>query len=152
MASLLSIQPGKDIKPYIKYIVLALFVIAIWWYVSGKIKKAKIAKGKRGTFDPNDIDPDFNFQALANRVHDVFVKPNFGSGGEMKKVLEQIIGLNDSEFVLLYNTYNETLTPESLYFGLYKINTMREAINYPTLLFSPEKDAVNARFDRLNLY
>jgi hypothetical protein len=150
--ALLSLQAGKDIKPYLKYIVAAVFLIGVYWYVSKKVKAAKIAKGKRGVFDPNDIDPSFNFQALANRVHDVFIKPNFGSGAEMGKVAEQIIGLNDSEFVFLYNTYNDTLTPETLYLGLHKINTMREAINYPTWLFSPQKDAINARFDRLNLY
>jgi hypothetical protein len=149
--ALLSLQAGKDIKPYIKYIVAAVFVIGLYWYVSKKIKAAKIAKGKRGVYDPEDIDPDFNFQALANRVNNVFVQPNFGSGSEMVKVADQIIGLNDSEFVFLYNTYNETLTPEKLYLGLYEINTMREAINYPTWLFSPQKTAINARFDRLNL-
>lgn len=153
MASLFSIVSGKQVQPYMKYIIGAAFLIGVYWYVQSQIKKAKRAKGKRNYYDPNDIDPTFNFQAIANRVHEVFVSPTFGNNrGELDRVAEMIVGLNDSEFILLNNTYNDTFTPETLFLGAYKIDSMREAINYPTWVWSLNKEVINQRFDRLNIY
>ena len=94
------------------YIFGGLFVLLIVVYLTARSagKRKGVEDGSRPQVAPvpdtEHIDPNLNVPAFSEALHRIMsgIFPNYS---ERRRLLNQLLSLNDSEFVTVYNYFNQ---------------------------------------------
>jgi hypothetical protein len=112
-----------------------LFGIILWFFF-----KKKGNYSVRPSINSTFIDPAFDYKAFAKRLYDAIDGIDWTS--TKAAVFEELNYMNDEEFKLVYNIYNQTYAK--------KKNTLRTDIN-GEWIWGSGVSALESRFNRLQL-
>lgn len=130
----------------IKPIIFLIITVALFIGINKIIKNWKTRNvGKSGGYNPSQIDPNFNYDNLADAVHEAcdywLGQP---SAGPVESVSEKLMRLNDDELKLVNDRY----------YGIYGKGTRSMYKSLNSLWFCltcPNYNALRERMERLGL-
>lgn len=127
-------------EKYKYHIVIVLLAIASYIAIDRQLKRRLVNKSRKGDYNNRNITKErIYYNNLALKLKNAMEGANF-SGREI--VFNELLSLNDDEFVLVYNNFNRMVQlPE----------TLRTWIFGEYMVFSDSDDLVLERIDRLGL-
>lgn len=133
----------KGGEAIVKPIIFIVIAVTLYIVINKVIKNWKTRNvGKSGGYNPSQLDPNFNYDNIADQVHEVF--DGWFVSGSPDALSEKMLKFNDDEIKHINDRYFSMFGKGT--------RTMYKAFNDLTVCFNcPNYDAMIKRLERLGL-
>jgi len=143
MANVLDAFTGGATEKVVKPLVTIVLVVIVVYFVTKWIREFKQRNiGKSGGYNGSQLDPNKNYDNLADTVHEVF-GGFLPTGLGQEDTAKQLMALNDDELKFVNDRYKALFGKSG--------GSMYKSINDNYCIVCPNYDALLERMRRLNL-